>query len=85
MLVDLPSEAGRVAILALQLRDNTLDSTVDLKEVSMRAPGFSGSDLKELAKEAALEAIRQYRKLSKEDRSVREWAVRERECECERE
>jgi len=68
LLVDLPSEEGRVAILTLQLKDNVLESSVDLEEVSRRAPGFSGSDLKELAKDAALEAVRQYRKLSKEDR-----------------
>ncbi len=38
----------------MHARNKKLDSEVDLKEVAMRTPGFSGADLSNLLNEAAI-------------------------------
>src|SRR3954469_15438346 len=56
--VDRPDVNGREAVLKVHARNKPLDSTVDLKVIAMRTPGFSGADLENLLNEAALVAAR---------------------------
>lgn len=59
LLVDLPTEQDRLAILKIHLKDETLDPSVDLAELSRRTPLYSGSDLKNLSVSAALACVRE--------------------------
>ncbi|MFD1172842.1 ATP-dependent zinc metalloprotease FtsH [Oceanobacillus picturae] len=56
--VDRPDVKGRQEVLQVHARNKPLDSTVDLKIIAMRTPGFSGADLENLLNEAALVAAR---------------------------
>ncbi|MCD7036663.1 ATP-dependent zinc metalloprotease FtsH [Metabacillus sp. GX 13764] len=56
--VDRPDVKGREAVLHVHARNKPLDSSVDLKSIAMRTPGFSGADLENLLNEAALVAAR---------------------------
>ncbi|MGG0739886.1 ATP-dependent zinc metalloprotease FtsH [Niallia taxi] len=56
--VDRPDVTGREAVLRVHARNKPLDSSVDLKSIAMRTPGFSGADLENLLNEAALVAAR---------------------------
>jgi ATP-dependent 26S proteasome regulatory subunit len=56
--VDVPDQKGRLAILNVHARNKKLDGEVELKEVAMRTPGFSGADLSNLLNEAAILAGR---------------------------
>lgn len=58
ILVDLPTEADRLSILRIHLRNEDLDSTVNLEDLAKRTPFYSGSDLKNVAVAAALNAVR---------------------------
>ncbi|WP_163972105.1 ATP-dependent zinc metalloprotease FtsH [Oceanobacillus halotolerans] len=60
--VDRPDVKGRVEVLKVHAKDKPLDSTVDLKTIAMRTPGFSGADLENLLNEAALVAARHDKK-----------------------
>ncbi|MYL58205.1 ATP-dependent zinc metalloprotease FtsH, partial [Virgibacillus halodenitrificans] len=60
--VDRPDVKGRQEVLQVHARNKPLDSTVDLKIIAMRTPGFSGADLENLLNEAALVAARSDRK-----------------------
>ncbi|MFC3899437.1 ATP-dependent zinc metalloprotease FtsH [Aliicoccus persicus] len=53
-----PDVKGREAVLKVHARNKPLDSTVDLKAIAARTPGFSGADLENLLNEAALVAAR---------------------------
>ncbi|KAH2771426.1 hypothetical protein KXV94_003475 [Aspergillus fumigatus] len=59
LLVDLPTEQDRLAILKIHLKDETLDQSVDLAELAHRTPLYSGSDLKNLCVAAALACVRE--------------------------
>ncbi|KAJ5495969.1 hypothetical protein N7539_001085 [Penicillium diatomitis] len=59
LLVDLPTEQDRDAILRIHLKDEQLDSSVDLAELARRTPLYSGSDLKNLSVAAALACVRE--------------------------
>ncbi|KAJ5688762.1 hypothetical protein N7462_003154 [Penicillium macrosclerotiorum] len=59
LLVDLPTEEDRLAILKIHLKDEQLDPSVDLAEVARRTPLYSGSDLKNLSVAAALACVRE--------------------------
>lgn len=52
ILVDLPDAATREAILRVTLRENRLEGDVDLAAVAERLKGYSGSDCKEICREA---------------------------------
>jgi SpoVK/Ycf46/Vps4 family AAA+-type ATPase len=56
--VDVPDQKGRLEILKVHARNKKLDSEVDLMEVALRTPGFSGADLANLLNEAAILAGR---------------------------
>ncbi|PLS03492.1 ATP-dependent zinc metalloprotease FtsH [Neobacillus cucumis] len=60
--VDRPDVTGREAVLRVHARNKPLDESINLKNVAMRTPGFSGADLENLLNEAALVAARQNKK-----------------------
>ncbi|KAF2728587.1 AAA-domain-containing protein [Polyplosphaeria fusca] len=59
LLVDLPKEVDREKILAIHLRDEQLDVSVNIGDLAKRTPLYSGSDLKNLAISAALACVRE--------------------------
>ena len=59
LLVDLPTEEARLAILKIHLKNEQLDPSINLAELARRTPFYSGSDLKNLAVSAALACVRQ--------------------------
>jgi len=56
--VSLPDSKEREAILKVHARNKTLGKDVNLTNVSLRTPGFSGADLENLLNEAALLTVR---------------------------
>lgn len=56
--VDVPDQKGRLEILKVHARNKKLDAELDLQEVALRTPGFSGADLANLLNEAAILAGR---------------------------
>lgn len=61
VLVDLPNNTGRVAILKVHARGKPLAPDVDIEGIARRTPGFSGAQLKNLLNEAAIFAARKKR------------------------
>lgn len=59
ILVDLPLRDGRLAILQSLLRDEVLDASVSLDKLATDTELYSGSDLKNLAVAAAMEAAKE--------------------------
>lgn len=59
LLVDLPVEKDREAILRIHLQGETLDSSVSLPELAAQTPFYSGSDLKNLSVAAAMACVRE--------------------------
>ncbi|KAL2851843.1 hypothetical protein BJX68DRAFT_254798 [Aspergillus pseudodeflectus] len=66
LLVDLPTEQDRLAILKIHLKDETLESSVDLADLARRTPFYSGSDLKNLCVAAALSCVREENALAQQ-------------------
>lgn len=64
--VDLPDTESRLAILQVHNQDRPIEG-VDLDSIAVQTEGWNGADLALLSNQAALEAIRRYRKLGKED------------------
>ena len=60
--VDRPDVNGREAVLKVHAKNKPLDESVNLKNIAMRTPGFSGADLENLLNEAALVAARRNKK-----------------------
>jgi cell division protease FtsH len=58
VVVDRPDLRGREAILKVHARGVALDSSVDLRVIAARTPGFTGADLANAINEAALLAAR---------------------------
>ncbi len=58
IIVPLPNQAERAAILAVHARGKVLAGDVDLDVVARATPGFSGADLANLVNEAAINAVR---------------------------
>ncbi|TVY75641.1 ATPase family AAA domain-containing protein [Lachnellula suecica] len=59
LLVDLPVEKDREAILKIHLREEVLDESVSLSTLAKDTPFYSGSDLKNVSVAAALACIRE--------------------------
>lgn len=59
LLVDLPTEQDREAILRIHLKDEGLDPAVSLPTLASQTPFYSGSDLKNVAVAAALSCVRE--------------------------
>ncbi|CCE63584.1 hypothetical protein TPHA_0F00980 [Tetrapisispora phaffii CBS 4417] len=59
--ITLPSKEQRLKILEVLLKDTKLDSQeCDIDFIAQKTEGLSGSDLKELCREAALNAAKEY-------------------------
>ncbi|XP_077601221.1 outer mitochondrial transmembrane helix translocase-like isoform X1 [Stigmatopora nigra] len=58
--VGLPDSKQRYDILRLILAEENLSHTVNLKEMAEKTEGYSGSDLRELCRDAALYRVRDY-------------------------
>ncbi|HET6966121.1 MAG TPA: ATP-dependent zinc metalloprotease FtsH [Acidimicrobiales bacterium] len=58
VVIPLPTQSERQAILEVHCRDKQLGPDVDLDAVARGTPGFSGADLANLANEAAINAVR---------------------------
>ncbi|MFI1518621.1 ATP-dependent zinc metalloprotease FtsH [Kitasatospora cineracea] len=58
VIVPLPNQAERSAILAVHVRGKTLAEDVDLDRTARGTPGFSGADLANVVNEAAINAVR---------------------------
>ena len=58
VVVDKPDIAGRISILKVHSKGKPLDTSVDVRKLARRTPGFSGADLENLLNEAALQAAR---------------------------
>ncbi|ODQ65953.1 MSP1 putative membrane-spanning ATPase [Nadsonia fulvescens var. elongata DSM 6958] len=58
--VCLPNAEQRRKILQVTLRDTKLEAGFDYDDLVMRSPGLSGSDLKEICRNAAQKAAREY-------------------------
>lgn len=56
--VSLPDANEREAILKVHSKNKILDKDINIKNLSLRTPGFSGADLENLLNEAALLAVR---------------------------
>ena len=61
--VDRPDLQGRVAILNVHAKGKPLSKDVDLKTIAKKTPGFTGADLSNRLKEAALLAARADKKI----------------------
>lgn len=59
LLIDLPVEADREAILKIHLQGEDLEPDVDLTALAANTPFYSGSDLKNLSVAAALACVRE--------------------------
>jgi cell division protease FtsH len=58
VIIDRPELAARRAILEVHTRGKPLATDVDLHQIAVNTPGFSGADLANLVNEAALNATR---------------------------
>uniref|UniRef100_A0A8C2KSY7 Outer mitochondrial transmembrane helix translocase n=1 Tax=Cyprinus carpio TaxID=7962 RepID=A0A8C2KSY7_CYPCA len=58
--VGLPNAAQREEILRLILSGENLSNAINLKEIADQTEGYSGSDLKELCRDAAMYRVRDY-------------------------
>ncbi len=58
VVIPLPTQPERRAILDVHCRGKQLDGTVDLQVTARGTPGFSGADLANLVNEAAINAVR---------------------------
>ncbi len=58
IVLDAPDVQGREAILKVHSRNKPLAKDVDLRQIALRTPGFSGADLANVMNEAALLAAR---------------------------
>ncbi|KAF2834159.1 AAA-domain-containing protein [Patellaria atrata CBS 101060] len=59
LLVDLPQESDREKILQIHLKNELLDTNVNLKQLAADTPLYSGSDLKNLCVAAALACVKE--------------------------
>jgi cell division protease FtsH len=62
IVLDLPDIKEREDILKIHCRNKPLASSVNLREIAERTPGFSGADLANLVNEAAIMAARYNKK-----------------------
>ncbi|RMZ90614.1 hypothetical protein DV736_g2176, partial [Chaetothyriales sp. CBS 134916] len=66
LLIDLPTEQDRLEILKIHLRHEKLAADVQLDQLAKKTPFYSGSDLKNLAVAAALNAVKEENEAAKD-------------------
>ncbi|KAI1300795.1 hypothetical protein F5Y03DRAFT_224105 [Xylaria venustula] len=59
LLIDLPLQTDRAAILRIHLKDEVLDETVSIEDMAKNTPLYSGSDLKNVCVAAAMAAVKE--------------------------
>ncbi|WP_277555200.1 CDC48 family AAA ATPase [Halobaculum limi] len=59
VMIGQPSEEGREQILKIHTGDTPLGTDVSLRELAERTDGYVGSDLESIAREAAIQALRE--------------------------
>lgn len=64
LLIDLPLEKDREAILKIHLKDERLDPSISLPMLAKLTPFYSGSDLKNLCVAAALACVHEENKMN---------------------
>ncbi|CCM03726.1 uncharacterized protein FIBRA_05872 [Fibroporia radiculosa] len=68
--VGLPDLEQRQKILSLMLKDTDLDKTFSLHRLAQESEGLSGSDLKELCRNAAMRPMREFIREAGDDREL---------------
>ncbi|RMZ79355.1 hypothetical protein DV737_g3416, partial [Chaetothyriales sp. CBS 132003] len=71
LLIDLPTEHDRLEILKIHLRHEKLAADVQLDQLAKKTPFYSGSDLKNLAVAAALNAVKEENEAAKDHEAAR--------------
>lgn len=56
--IPLPNNEGRVALLKINLREVVVDSTVDLEMIANKLKGYSGADITNVCRDAAMMSLR---------------------------
>ncbi|XP_073716583.1 outer mitochondrial transmembrane helix translocase isoform X1 [Misgurnus anguillicaudatus] len=79
--VGLPNAAQREEILKLILSGEKLSNAINLKEIAGQTDGYSGSDLKELCRDAAMYRVRDYVRKQQMKQIVQQFQLDEEE-EC---
>ena len=51
--MEVPDQKGRLAILKVHAKNKKLSEEVELAQIAMRTPGFSGADLANLLNEVS--------------------------------
>ncbi|KAI5855557.1 AAA-domain-containing protein [Durotheca rogersii] len=59
LLIDLPLERDRAAILRIHLKEEVLEESLSVDEIARRTPLYSGSDLKNVCVAAAMAAVKE--------------------------
>lgn len=78
LLIDLPIAKDRESILGIHLRNEALDSSVNLATLSEQTPLYSGSDLKNVCVSAAIAAVREENELSEKHKDDKEFKLPEK-------
>ncbi|XP_051552428.1 outer mitochondrial transmembrane helix translocase [Myxocyprinus asiaticus] len=77
--VGLPNAAQREEILRLILSGEKLSNAINLKEIAGQTEGYSGSDLKELCRDAAMYRVRDYVRKQQMKQIVQQFQLDEEE------
>lgn len=56
--IPLPNNEGRVALLKINLREVKVDPIVDLERIANRLKGYSGADITNVCRDAAMMSLR---------------------------
>lgn len=56
--IPLPNNEGRVALLKINLREVKVDPVVDLERIANRLKGYSGADITNVCRDAAMMSLR---------------------------
>lgn len=56
--IPLPNNEGRVALLKINLREVKVDPTVDLEVIANKLKGYSGADITNVCRDAAMMSLR---------------------------
>jgi DNA polymerase III delta prime subunit len=78
LLIDLPIAKDRESILGIHLRNEALDSSVNLTTLSEQTPLYSGSDLKNVCVSAAIAAVREENELVEKNKDDKDFKLPEK-------